>query len=107
MAVWRMEYDNDMHGNHWWQIDTTDCSRSIADVYEEEDARLIVAAPEMAVNIERLEAENARLLEINGELLEACKCIVSEFRSLGYYSGEEVYAIEQAKAAIAKAEAAL
>ena len=49
--TWTVEYDNDAHGNHWWQVDSpgkiSEGGRSVADVYEEKDANLIAAAPDL------------------------------------------------------------
>ena len=42
---WTITFDNDMHGNSWWQIDADD--RSVADVYEAKDTVLIAAAPDL------------------------------------------------------------
>lgn len=101
MTKWRMEPDNDMHGNSWWQIDTADGSESVADVWEEEYARLIIKAPEMAAEIERLETSNANLLA-------ACQLFMRwRFSDSDPVTLPELRHVETAmEAAIAKAEAA-
>ena len=47
---WTITFDNDMHGNSWWQIDADD--RSVADVYEAKDTVLIAAAPDLLEALE-------------------------------------------------------